>query len=366
MTKDTFFSPSFGRRPGTFVGREQIIAEFEEGLTNTAGTRDRAVLIMGQRGSGKTVLLLELAESARRNNFVVSPPVITDDGMLDRIIENIQVEGSRYFKTKKQLSGGSIGVLGISASLTFSPEEREERSFSYKLKRLAEMLEKKGKGILILVDEVQANHRELRSLVIAYQEMVGAGCNVAIAMAGLPGAVSSVLNEKVLTFLHRAKKITLPDLKTGEIDAFFARAFTGMGISISDENRLKAAKAAMGSPYHMQLIGYYITRYAEAGKSVTPAQMKNALQKAEAEYMDGVCIAVAESMTDLERRFVAAMGSNTCRIRDVAEKLGIRPDSANNHRRRLLDAGIIESPRRGEVRCAVPYLAEYLVKAQSE
>jgi hypothetical protein len=31
-----------------------------------------------------------------------------------------------------------------------------------------------------------------------------------------------------------------------------------------------------------------------------------------------------------------------------------------NYRRRLLDAGVIEAPRRGELEFAVPYLADYL------
>ena len=35
-------------------------------------------------------------------------------------------------------------------------------------------------------------------------------------------------------------------------------------------------------------------------------------------------------------------------------------DYAQRPRRRLIDAGVIEEPRRGEVAFAVPYLAEYL------
>lgn len=83
--------------------------------------------------------------------------------------------------------------------------------------------------------------------------------------------------------------------------------------------------------------------------------------------MDGVCIAVADALTETERRFIAAMkeGEDSA-IKDIAEKMRVSADMANNYRRRLLDAGIIESPRRGVVRCTVPYLVAYLEREYAE
>lgn len=48
------------------------------------------------------------------------------------------------------------------------------------------------------------------------------------------------------------------------------------------------------------------------------------------------------------------------RMRDIAERMGATSDYAQKYRRRLLDAGVIERARRGYVRFAVPYLADYL------
>lgn len=45
---------------------------------------------------------------------------------------------------------------------------------------------------------------------------------------------------------------------------------------------------------------------------------------------------------------------------DVAQRMGVKSDYAQKYRRRLIDAGVIEAPRRGEVSFAVPYLADYL------
>ena len=45
-------------------------------LEQEPGNRDRAMLMLGQRGSGKTVLLWELADRARKLGFVVATPTV--------------------------------------------------------------------------------------------------------------------------------------------------------------------------------------------------------------------------------------------------------------------------------------------------
>lgn len=47
---------------------------------------------------------------------------------------------------------------------------------------------------------------------------------------------------------------------------------------------------------------------------------------------------------------------------DVAGRMGVTSDYAQQYRKRLIGAGVIEAPRRGEVSFAVPYLSDYLRK----
>ncbi len=76
VVEDTIFSPAFGNRPSCFVGREGILDQLVRGLSSKPGSKDRAVMVLGQRGSGKTVLLWELAERARKAGFVVASPTV--------------------------------------------------------------------------------------------------------------------------------------------------------------------------------------------------------------------------------------------------------------------------------------------------
>lgn len=248
---ETIFSPSFGNRPSYLVGRGSVISTFISGLEQEPGNRDRAMLMLGQRGSGKTVLLWELADRARKLGFVVATPTVASEDMLERIVEKIQEAGEPYVSKHHlpKLTGGSLSVFGFSAGLEFTRDVQETKSFQFKLTQLARKLTEQGHGILILIDELQANSPEIRQLVTAYQELVGEGLNVALVMAGLPGAVSATLNDRVLTFLNRARKVTLEPLSVGDVDAYYQRAFEELGLDIPGDLRLDAARATQGSPY---------------------------------------------------------------------------------------------------------------------
>ena len=63
------FKPTAGKRPPILIGRESVIEDFEEGLDNGAGAPGRLMLITGNRGYGKTVLLRELQRLASERRF---------------------------------------------------------------------------------------------------------------------------------------------------------------------------------------------------------------------------------------------------------------------------------------------------------
>ena len=93
------FHPSFGSRPERIVGRDDVIAQFLKGLQREPGHRDRATLVLGQRGMGKTALLLQLAEEAKSRGFVPAR-VTSGEDMLEEIIESIQIGGSEFVSEK--------------------------------------------------------------------------------------------------------------------------------------------------------------------------------------------------------------------------------------------------------------------------
>ena len=269
------FQPTFGNRPNQYIGRDRVIEQFIMGLQEPIGSRNRCSLFLGQRGMGKTALLLELSDRAVKLGYVVAR-VTAHEGMAQAIIEQFQLNGSTFFKDdKRQLTGMAAGALGFSFGLTFSDVTERQYGFRSKMSLLCDKLAEKDKGALILIDEVRTS-AAMREVASAYQELVGDGKNIAIAMAGLPHAVSSVLNDTVLTFLNRASRVELGLISTNLIRAYYERAFKGIGIKISDEYLDRAALATHGFPYLMQLIGYYLIQYTPDGGTVDAVIMDKA------------------------------------------------------------------------------------------
>ena len=167
--RDSVFSPSFGNRPSQLVGRDQMLTALLDGLLTKPGSRERASLLLGQRGSGKTVLLLELGDCARKRDLAVAMPTIVSSDMLERILEKLWVECDHMLGTRgPRVIGGGVSALGFSANLQFATQQEATGSFQRQLTGLVGRFNQHGIPVLILVDEVQANSEHIRQLVIAY------------------------------------------------------------------------------------------------------------------------------------------------------------------------------------------------------
>ena len=358
----TVFQPTFGNRPDQYIGRDGEIEQFMTGLQEPVGSRNRCTLFLGQRGMGKTALLLELSDRAAKAGYVVAR-VTAHERMPQDIIEQLQLNGSTFFKDeKRKLTGMTAGALGFTFGLTFSEATERQYGFRSKMSLLCDKLAEKDKGALILIDEVRTS-AAMREVASAYQELVGDGKNVAIAMAGLPHAVSSVLNDQVLTFLNRAIKVELGLISTNLIRAYYERAFKSVGVKVSDEILDRAATATRGFPYLMQLIGYYVIQYTEEGGTVDDAIMDKVEKAAMGDMDDNVFKPILSPLSDNDKTFLKAMArqGETANTAKLQATLGKKGPAIQPYRKRLLEAGVIEAPRRGELVFAVPYLAEYLL-----
>lgn len=359
----SLFQPTFGNRPEQYIGRDGLIEKFMAGLKEPIGSRDRCTLFLGQRGMGKTALLLELSDRAQKVGYVVAR-VTAHEGMPQAIIEQLQLNGSKYFDNeKRKLTGVTAGVLGFTFGLTFSEAAERQYGFRSKMSLLCDKLAEKGMGALILIDEVRTSSA-MREVAAAYQELVGDRKNVAIAMAGLPHAVSKLLNDSVLTFLNRANREELGLISTNLIRAYYNKAFKSIKIEAPDEILDRAALSTRGFPYLMQLIGYYVIQYTPAHGVVTEAIMDKAEKAALGDMDKNVFEPILNPLSDNDKLFLTALArcGETVTTAKLQAELGPQGPAIQPYRKRLIEAGVIESPRRGELVFAVPYLSEYLLK----
>ena len=360
--KKEIFRPSFGNRPDQMIGRDGIIEQIMGGLQSYPGSAERSVLLIGQRGMGKTALLLELADRAIRLDYV-AVRVTCGETMLDNLIELLQREGAQYIRdSRRSVRGVSTGALGFSFGLIFSEEAQRSFGFRVKLEMICERLAKAGKRVLILVDEVTPFVKEMRELATAYQELAGTGTEISIVMAGLPASISDILNYKTLTFLNRADRYELDLIPVGIVEAYYRSAFKRASIQASREIIREAAALTQGFPYQIQLIGFYLSRFSADGKAVSRQTLRRVKQLATEELDEKVFRAILHPLSDQDRVFLDAMAAcdGVIKTSDVERITRFKHGTLQTYRLRLIDAGIITSPRRGELAFVLPQMADYL------
>ena len=362
------FRPSFGNRPDQLLGRDSVIDEVLEGLQTYPGCAQRATLLIGQRGMGKTALLLEIADRSKELEYI--PVRITcGEAMLDNLIDLLQRAGSEFIKeTKPPIKGFSAGALGFSVGLTFTEEAQRSFGFRVKLEMICEKLAHTGKHILILVDEVDPSLEQMRELAVTYQELAGNESDVAIVMAGLPSSISDILNYKTLTFLNRAQRIPLELVPISEIEAYYLSAFERASIIATPQIIKEAAMSTEGFPYSIQLIGYYLSKLATNNKPVNKEMLEKAKSLASNEIDQKVFQAILNPLSDLDISILKVISKNGGIIKtsEIETSLGISHGTIQTYRKRLLDAGVVTSPRRGELKVSFPQLADYLCRQTDE
>ena len=83
---------------------------------------------------------------------------------------------------------------------------------------------------------------------------------------------------------------------------------------------------------------------------------------------DNVFVPIMAPLSDNDRIFLYAMAkcSEPVTTAELKEKLGPDGPAIQPYRKRLMEAGIIEAPRRGELVFAVPFFDKYLRGNDSE
>ena len=246
--------------------------------------------------------------------------------------------------------------------ITFTDEIQRNYGFATKLSLLCEELTKRKKGVLFLIDEIRASTPEMRIFATTYQRLVGDGMNVAVAMAGLPNAISSVLNDKILTFLNRANKVTLNKFEISDVSACYVKAFRDLEIEFDAKTLDTAAYATDGYPYLLQLVGYHMLKFLDGESKLTATTVELAVSHSKRALGSDLILPCLNPLSVEDKRVLKAMAvdKEESRVSDLRDRLQVGKSHVQTYRRRLLEAGVIHSISRGTLAFSIPYLGQYL------
>jgi hypothetical protein len=358
------FRPTAGATPPEVIGRAGLLDEFEYGLRLGSGAPGLLSIFTGARGIGKTVMLGAAHDVAREHGWAVISETATGTfmGRIGEKMRRLAHELGDGPDARRRLTAVTVAGFGLTTQL--SPERQVDwRELGENLLRL---LDERGTGLLITVDEIHAADRtELSQLAANVQHFIQDRLPIALIFAGLPSAVSDLLNEGVATFLRRADKIDLHAAAVNDVEASFAETFSTAGIRITPDLVRRAAEATGGYPFLIQLVGYFLWREAENHDgSLSPAAVDRAVAAA-VRRNERVVIEAAlatASAKDLQFLHAMAVDDATSTAADIVQRTGSRPTLVAKYRTRLLAAGLIESGGHGKVDFAIPGLRQYLRK----
>lgn len=340
----------------------------------------RPRVYVGSRGVGKTSLLRYAQKVARERGLATVWITAGDAGLLPVLSAELQRLTRTWHSSAAQEIAAlvrnlefslSIPGLGVSSGPGQRPTSVEApgQALEALIGATASALHKKGGGLAIFIDELQAADRiALKALAYAWQHLrsqEGDDLPATLIAAGL-GHTSDVVTDAA-TFGERFEFIRLKDLSREA--AYEALSGPAEGLEVSWHHRAVEAvlDRANGYPHFLQLWAHATWEAAgspDPGGTITAG----AVEASEDEVLEQLDVFYRTrwgKATPAERdllRAVAQQTSPTPRRADVAASLGKPTTAISMARRSLMDKGILDSPGRGLLSFTAPGFSEYILE----
>ena len=379
------FNPGAGSQPPELAGRDQIISDAKIALQRVlVGRPDRSQILLGLRGTGKTVLLNkveELAESYGHLTAFIEAP--EDKSLAELLYPKIHqvLRKLSMFETAKAGAHGAMRALFSFArvfrisvgdvSLSVDPEAgvADSGNLEYDLAelfiRIGETAQSAHKAWTLLIDEVQyLSNKDLSALIVAIHRVNQKNLPVMFFGAGLPQVAA--LSGDAKSYAERL--FSYPQV--GALDDSAAitairQPIENEGESISDDAIRNILAQTQGYPYFLQEWGYQAWNIANASP-VSASDIECASPAALRRLDEGFFRVRFDRLTPREREYVIAMaslGKGPYRSSDVADKLGESVQSLGPCRAKIIRKGMIYSPAHGDIVFTVPMFEDFLERA---
>ncbi len=338
MRGENPFTLTFGQKPTEFISRTdqigKIIQTFDMEIPSS-----KVYMIAGVRGSGKTVSLAEISEHyASKDDWVVLNLSADTDIIAGAVSEINRTSGLQNLNLEWNVN---FGIAGIAVNQNKETLEKEAM-----LRSILEKLKEKGKKVLFILDEI-VNNEYVKLFASNFQIYITKNYPVYLVMAGLYDNISNLQNEKSLTFLYRAPKIFLEPLSIPAMTTSYRTVF-----QIPAEEAVAMARLTKGYPFAFQILGYL--------KWEMNTELEDLLPKFDEELTIYAYEKIWSELSELDRKIVYVISLGFHKTCDIRERLSISPQLLNLYRKRLMERGVVDGSKRGELTLALPRFEEYI------
>ena len=336
------FSMTFGLEPSMLVSRveqrDEIVGTFTDNVP-----ANRVYILTGVRGSGKTVMLTEISDQFREDPSWIVVDVNPERDMLQGFAGKLcSIPNVQQLLEKSSIN---LSLLGLGITVEGAPPIADIEAA---ITRMLERLDKSKKRVLIAVDDV-SNNEYMRVFTAAFQIFLREKLPVYMLMTGLYENVESLQNEKGMTFLLRAPKVSMRPLSMGTMAEYYARSLeTDMSTAI------EMAHLTMGYPYAFQTLGFLCWKHKSHYKEVL-TEYKLYLE----EYVYRKIWSELSRKDKMIARGIASVPDG--RIKVIREQLQLDTNAFNPYRERLIIKGIIDGSEYGHVKFTLPFFDEFVL-----
>ena len=328
------FILTFGREPINFIPRIDYLQEVKDNFYSETRP-NQAFMITGVRGTGKTVLLSKLAKEFEKNKDWIVVDLNPERDMLNSLVSQIYNNSKvkhLFLKAKLNLSFNGIG-LSVENN---KPSDDIESIIS----KMVEYLSEKDIKLLITIDDA-ANNQNIKVFTHTFQALLRKDYKVFMLMTGLYENITSIQNNKSLTFLSRVPKLILKPLNMPAIKDSYEEIF-----NIDSDTAVKMSKLTEGYAYAYQVLGYLM--WEEEEKKIS----KKLLSQFDQYLSEFVYDKIWEGLSEKEINIIIKISRN--------ETLDMKPNEISVYRDRLIKYGVLESRQRGKLSFALPRFKEYI------
>jgi type II secretory pathway predicted ATPase ExeA len=385
------FSPGAGTPPPELAGRRELLNKAMLALARVKrGRSEKSILLVGLRGTGKTVLLREIASLAKKEHYQVAqveaqekkslPALLVPElrqilFALDRgertsalVKRALGVFGSFISAFKVGIPGGSELTLQLKPELGAADSGDLDADLAHLFVALGEAAKDRGTAVAIIIDELQyLRKEELGALIMAAHKVSQEALPIIIFGAGLPQLVGKAGRAKS----YAERLFEYPELgKLKKEDAALAlqKPVEREGVAFTEEALQEIIRVTEGYPYFLQEWGSHAWDLA-AHSPIDLAVAKKATQASIKKLDESFFRVRFDRLTPREKNYLRALaelGSNPKRSGDIASKLKIEVTDAAPLRDGLIKKGMIYSPDHGKTAFTVPLFGDFMKRVMPD
>jgi hypothetical protein len=386
------FSPGSGTPPPELAGRDDILQQALMTLARVKrGRSEKSILLIGLRGTGKTVLLNEISKLAEKEHYQVVLIEAHEKKSLPEILlpelrkvlfsldtgEMLSAKVKRAFRVLKSFVSGiklNFKVSDIDLGLDINAEKGTadsgnlEADLAQVFIALGEAAQDRNTAIAVIIDELQyLKEEELSSLIMAAHKISQKSLPVVVIGAGLPQLVGKAGRAKS----YAERLFDYPEigpLKKEDAKSALQEPVQRENVTFTKEAIDEIIRVTKGYPYFLQEWGYQAWNIANQ----SPIDINIAKQATETsiQRLDKNFFRVRyDRLTPREKEYLRALaelGSNTQRSGMVAEELGIDVQNAAPLRNNLIKKGMIYSPSHGDTAFTVPLFEGFMKRVMPD